>query len=319
MLIDSGLPKFLWLEAMQFAMWIRNRTTTHALGGKTPYEALYGVKPDMSNLHLWGSRVWVRDLTAGKLDPRGREGRFVGYDSESKGYRVYWIDSRTVGVERDLVFEDRPITNELVLLPDPSVIKSNPQPPQPSQPSETTPETTSTSEPTSVAEPERAKAEAEPPTQKRTRTPSRYVRDILEGKGDGGTARGKSQLPKGIQTPTGMAAASDKPPDQPVDESFPTNLALASLSEVTFDDDPKNLKEAMERSDWPEWQKAIDDELALMAKYQVWDVVDEPVDKNIVGCRWVFRIKRDANGRVQKYKARLVAQGFTQIYGIDFP
>ena len=318
MLIDSGLPKFLWLEAMQFAMWIRNRTTTHALGGKTPYEALYGVKPDISNLHLWGSRVWVRDLTAGKLDPRGREGRFVGYDSESKGYRVYWIDSRTVGVERDLVFEDRPITNELVLLPDPSVIKSNPQPPQPSQPSETTPETTSTSEPTSVAEPERAKAEAEPPTQKRTRTPSRYVRDILEGKGDGGTARGKSQLPKGIQTPTGMAAASDKPPDQPVDESFPTNLALASLSEVTFDDDPKNLKEAMERSDWPEWQKAIDDELALMAKYQVWDVVDEPVNKNIVGCCWVFRIKRDANGRVQKYKARLVAQGFTQIYGIDF-
>ena len=77
MLIDSGLPKFLWLEAMKLAMWVRNRTTTHALSGKTPYEALYRVKPDMSNIHLWGSRVWVHDLTAGKLDPRGREGHFV--------------------------------------------------------------------------------------------------------------------------------------------------------------------------------------------------------------------------------------------------
>ena len=76
------------------------------LAGKMPYEALYGVKPDVSNLHLWGSRVWVRSLTAGKLDPRGREGRFIGYDTESKGYRIYWTDSRTIGVERDLIFED---------------------------------------------------------------------------------------------------------------------------------------------------------------------------------------------------------------------
>ena len=82
------------------------------------YEALYGVKPDFSGIHLWGSRIWVRSLTAGKLDPRGQEGRFVGYDSESKGYCVYWMDSRTIGVERDLIFEDCPINGELVLLPD---------------------------------------------------------------------------------------------------------------------------------------------------------------------------------------------------------
>jgi hypothetical protein len=100
LLIDSGLPKFLWKEALKYAMWIRNRTTTHQLDGKTPYEAFYGVKPDISDIHLWGSRVWVRDLTAGKLDPRGREGRFIGYDAESKGCRIYWTNSRSIGVER---------------------------------------------------------------------------------------------------------------------------------------------------------------------------------------------------------------------------
>ena len=74
----------------------------------------------------------------------------------------------------------------------------------------------------------------------------------------------------------------------------------------------------MDRSDWPEWQKAIDDEPELMAKYQVWDVVEQPPNKNIVGCQWVFCIKRDAEGKILKYKARLVAQGFTQIHSIDF-
>ena len=39
---------------------------------------------------------------------------------------------------------------------------------------------------------------------------------------------------------------------------------------------------------------------------------------NIVGCQWVFRIKRDASGKILKYRARLVAQGFTQLYGINF-
>ena len=100
LLADSGLPKFLWKEALKFTMWIRNRTTTHHLDGKTPYEVFHGVRPDVGDIHLWGSRVWVQDLTAGKLDPRGREGRFIGYDAESKGYRIYWPNSRSIGVER---------------------------------------------------------------------------------------------------------------------------------------------------------------------------------------------------------------------------
>ena len=65
LLIDSGLPKFLWKAVLKFAMWIRNQTTTHELGGKTPYEAFYGIKPDVGDIHLWGSRVWVCNHTAG--------------------------------------------------------------------------------------------------------------------------------------------------------------------------------------------------------------------------------------------------------------
>ena len=59
LLTDSRLPKFLWKEALKFAMWIRNRnrTTTHHLDGKAPYEAFYGIKPDIGDIHLWGSCI----------------------------------------------------------------------------------------------------------------------------------------------------------------------------------------------------------------------------------------------------------------------
>ena len=93
-------------------------------------------------------------------------------------------------------------------------------------------------------------------------------------------------------------------------KSYVVEAALASIPDiVTADEDPTSLAEVRTRSDWLEWKKAMDEELALMAKYDVWDEVDKPEDTNIVGCRWIFCIKRDASGKILKYRARLVAQG----------
>ena len=50
----------------------------------------------------------------------------------------------------------------------------------------------------------------------------------------------------------------------------------------------------------------------------VWNMVDLPEDRKAVGSKWVFKRKRDADGNVERYKARLVAQGFTQNNGIDY-
>ena len=53
-------------------------------------------------------------------------------------------------------------------------------------------------------------------------------------------------------------------------------------------------------------------------KNETWTLVDLPDDKNVVGCRWVFKRKRDSNGNICRYKARLVAQGYSQEAGIDY-
>jgi hypothetical protein len=62
----------------------------------------------------------------------------------------------------------------------------------------------------------------------------------------------------------------------------------------------------------------MDKELATLEKARTWDTVIHPEGKNIIGSKWVFHIKRKANGSVDKYKVWLVARGFTQIFSVDY-
>ncbi|OJT06879.1 Retrovirus-related Pol polyprotein from transposon TNT 1-94, partial [Trametes pubescens] len=82
--------------------------------------------------------------------------------------------------------------------------------------------------------------------------------------------------------------------------------------------EPRTLAEAQASPDWPHWENAIAKEIDNLRKHDTYDLVEPPHNTNIVGSRFVFRIKRDAEGSITQYKARLVAQGFTQMPGIDF-
>ena len=57
---------------------------------KTPHEIAMGKKPDLLAVHSWGCKAWVKLLDARKLESRAAEGRFIGIDNESKGFRIYW-------------------------------------------------------------------------------------------------------------------------------------------------------------------------------------------------------------------------------------
>uniref|UniRef100_A0A2N9HY75 Reverse transcriptase Ty1/copia-type domain-containing protein n=1 Tax=Fagus sylvatica TaxID=28930 RepID=A0A2N9HY75_FAGSY len=86
-------------------------------------------------------------------------------------------------------------------------------------------------------------------------------------------------------------------------------FALATLHE------PHTYREA---STNPLWQQAMADELDALHKTHTWDMTTLPPSKSAVGCKWVYKIKTRADGSVERYKARLVARGFTQEYGIDY-
>ena len=83
--------------------------------------------------------------------------------------------------------------------------------------------------------------------------------------------------------------------------------------------DPANLAAARRCPNFDAWLVAIKDELRQLEKLNVWTIVEAPPPgTNIVGCRYVFKTKLNADGTFNKLKVRLVAQGYSQVAGVDF-
>ncbi|KAK1665971.1 hypothetical protein QYE76_054130 [Lolium multiflorum] len=92
--------------------------------------------------------------------------------------------------------------------------------------------------------------------------------------------------------------------------NFSNHHAYISLVE------PKKVFEALEDSDWLE---AMHEELNNFKRNKVWTLVEKPKEcRNVIGTKWIFKNKQDEFGNVVRNKARLVAQGFSQVEGIDF-
>jgi hypothetical protein len=90
------------------------------------------------------------------------------------------------------------------------------------------------------------------------------------------------------------------------------NVADAKIPE------PKTYNEAMSSLDAAEWLTACEDKMRTWKHLDVYDIVPWPKGWKIVGSKWVFCVKWGPDGTIQKYKAQLIAQGFTQVKGIDF-
>src|SRR5271154_1053750 len=104
-LAETGLPRELWAELACAVAHIKNRSPTIALKGKTPYEALYGRKPDVSHLVAFGTRAFVHvsKKRTKKLDPRSIEGIMVGYGGSNQ-YRIWIPGTNKIQVSRDVRF-----------------------------------------------------------------------------------------------------------------------------------------------------------------------------------------------------------------------
>ncbi|KAG2794598.1 hypothetical protein PC113_g25372 [Phytophthora cactorum] len=93
----------------------------------------------------------------------------------------------------------------------------------------------------------------------------------------------------------------------------------ANAVEATVDlSEPTTFQEAVNGPDQVHWRKAIRAELESMRLRGVFRAAKLPNGQRAIGTKWVFKIKRKADGSIEKYKARLVAKGFKQKYGIDY-
>ena len=125
-----------------------------------------------------------------------------------------------------------------------------------------------------------------------------------------------------ITRPTEASKARNKNQEQ-------ANLALEQLYrkilediEYSFNasntDDPKTVEEALGRLDAQKWKEAMEAKMGTIDKMGTWKLDKLLADRETIGNKWVFLRKHDKNGNIIQFKARLVAQGFSQKTGMDY-
>jgi len=66
------------------------------------------------------------------------------------------------------------------------------------------------------------------------------------------------------------------------------------------------------------WKKAMEEELSMIQKNNTWTLVDRPEGRKVIGVKWIYRTKLNADTSINKHKARLVVKGYAQIFGVDY-
>jgi hypothetical protein len=176
-------------------------------------------------------------------------------------------------------------------------------------------------------EPEQPKPTVPLRRSSRNRKPSRILRDLQSGEGTTSTRRAPSRIvppPQIEEVPDeeleeagGVWAVSDGEPTLLEDFEGLVNVFMAETADSEALE-PRTLAEAKRRPDWLQWEKAILEELATLKAAGTWILEEAPPGANIIGSKWVFKAKKDAAGFIARLKARLVAQGFSQIGGVDY-
>lgn len=255
----------------------------------TPEEAWSGEKIDLSHLRVFGSRAFMHipKECRKKLDSKSREMIFVGYCENTKGYRL--IDPKNpyrVYKARDVVFLEDCIIAEKKLqeaeYSDAEVrVVGEKQLVYPLTPEEGC-DDEQKSESVMILSPERSN-ESEHPI-------------ISEDQADAVERR------------------------YPLRERHPKELPdMVTFHSVSDDvDEPKNVKDALSSDDESKWREAMKEEYDSLLENDAWILVDRPRDRKVVKNKWVFKLKRGADGEQCRFRARLVAKGFSQEYGIDY-
>lgn len=301
MLTHMQVPQKLWAEAVSTAVHIINRSPTSSLTGKTPYEAYFGKKPDVSHFRVFGCPAYahIPSTRRGKFDEKSRQLLFVGYNSQSTGYRLYDPLHDSICLSRDVVFQEEstsegadstsslgdaadsfpsstPLTPDIIDAPPDLSEESIPLGDDVDVPDEPLP----------------------PPV-------PRWARQTIQDSGVD-----LPTLAKG--TPSGVRRSTRLQSHAAPDVMY-TNYSL--MARVLKSRDPIHLGEALAQ---PVWRKAMEIELQAIHQNDTWELVPRPQHKKVIGVKWVYKTKYLRDGSLDKHKARLVVKGYAQRPGLDF-
>lgn len=323
MLYDADLPNTFWAEAVNMAAYLVNRSACSA-HSKTPDELFFGKKIDVSNIKIFGSPVMVHinKENRRKLDPKAAKMVFVGYDSDTKGFRCVDRQTRKIVISRDVkFFEHNAKTFN-------NTIMDDDEPSEPNNVSSTAPTPT-----INVSSNNGATINAPSVSPNEPEYDASLFDDDDNGAAGGIITLDDTQLDESDDLPSPPSNAND--PDfstranlndaqrSPVSTRNRLKQNQVSLSEINsmffaMIAEPVTFDQAVSSAESKQWRDAMDDEMKSHALNKTWSLEKLPADRKAIKCKWVFKVKRDVNGDVEKFKARMCGKGYSQREGIDY-
>lgn len=112
--------------------------------------------------------------------------------------------------------------------------------------------------------------------------------------------------------------AAEPPPRRSTRERRPVDYYGLPQAHLTIHREPTTFDEATACPERAKWEGAMGREMQSLKDNEVWELTSLPPGKGAIGCKWVYKVKTNSDGSLERYKARLVARGFDQRYGLDY-
>ena len=293
LLFQSNLPISFWGEAAQCATYLINRMPLSSLGNISPYKRLYNIAPTNDHLKAFGCLCFMSTLQQGrkKFDARADPCVFIEYSFAQTAYKAYNMKIKKIYVSKDVIFHEHifpyhlhPTHNPIPLpfyLPIPTFL------------------------PTDIDyshDPSTSSFPISPTSPPSSSTPNSFP-----------PTSSPPQALVPIVTPLRCTSRPHNPPSY-LQQYVCNNVTSSTTSTPSF---IKHRTYKTTIKD-PLWIHAIEKELDAVKANNTWDLVPLPAGKRPIGCKWVYKVKLKADGSLERYKAPLVAKGYTQEYGVDY-
>ena len=327
LLYQSGLPLKYWAFAAATAIYLHNRTPSSRLEGfQTPYQIYFGEKPDVSHLRTFGCVVYARNTSQiQKLDPRGEPGIFLGYFDDSKAYRVVLMASKRIIKSRDLIFDENTSYSDYLkrktAILDAVPPNINENSPQIVEIFDNVLQTSNSAGLEQESMPQNVNNDGAVQVQ----VNQAGIQDQEDDQDQDTESDQASEYHEAFNSPNphrqnvGLESDDESPQLRRSTRvsKLPGSWWALNAAEI-LDFEPQSYQEAVSRPDKDKWNDAMDQEHSSLIENATWKLVPRPKHQKPIKSRWVFKIKRDQKGQITRYKARLVARGFSQIPGVDF-
>ncbi|KAK1419880.1 hypothetical protein QVD17_29300 [Tagetes erecta] len=327
------VPNYMWGEGVRHATYLINRVPTRALTNKTPYEVFKGRKPNLSHIRVFGCVAYMKITKPNpkKLDDRSKIMIHLGNESGSKAYRLYDPTSRKIHICQDVHFEEQMGWLDLKNVDhsewetfnvnwgeDVLPIHDGPITNHNFEEGDKSSNSSSIDRSNISSKNKNCSSSLDPSIENPTIPLSPNLENVMGSSDDEDQNHICSRSSPVItfdseassqQTGLRRSTRSSKPPAKLNDFIIDGSLFL------TQEGEPSSVQEALEKREWLDAMKV---EMDSIEKNKVWDLVHLPQGQKTIGLEWVFKLKKNPDGTPKRYRARLVAKGYIQQFGIDY-